>query len=85
MLSYIFSILFNLSKFFEVTCLYHPVGGYDTSGNNSTDIPLNITSTNYSDICQPQVLTILCKYMVLHKNSKGMLIIVVIKSVSPEF
>ena len=53
-----FSILFNLSKFFEVTCLYHPVGGYDTSGNNSTDIPLNITSTDYSDICQPQVLTI---------------------------
>ena len=52
MFSFGYSVLFNLSKFFEVNCVYHQVEGYDTSGNNNTDIPVNITS----DICQPQVL-----------------------------
>ena len=80
------SVLFNFSKFFEVTCIYHihtQVGGYDTSGNNITDIPVNITS----DICQPQVLNVLCKHTFpWHiKNFCGMLIIMVIKSVSSDF
>ena len=53
---FLFSFLFNLPKFFEVTCVYHVTLVDVAPGNNYTEpTPVNITS----DICYPQVVDVI--------------------------